>query len=81
MFFLLDKFAALRLDPVEGPLRDGRLPHPSPPVLNDLRQLRACYGERPGEFLSKVAVAATARGVSQSNGPPLSRRHLAWLVT
>jgi type IV secretion system protein VirD4 len=76
--FLLDEFAALgRLDPVERAF--GLMAGYGIqlwPILQDLHQLRACYGERSGTFLSNaglvqifnVADIDTASCVSKSIG-------------
>ena len=78
VLFLLDEFAALgRLDPVERAF--GLMAGYGIqlwPILRDLHQLRACYGERSGTFLSNaglvqifnVADIDTASWVSKSIG-------------
>ena len=62
MLFLLDEFAALgRLDPVERAMGlMAGLGIQLWPILQDLHQLRATYGQRAGTFLSNAGLVQVA---------------------
>ena len=75
MLFLLDEFAALgRLEPVERAM--GLMAGYGLqlwPILQDMHQLRALYGERAGTFLSNAGVIQTFGVNDHATADMLSR--------
>ncbi|MBI0539136.1 type IV secretory system conjugative DNA transfer family protein [Roseomonas sp. KE2513] len=75
VLFLLDEFAALgRLDPVERAMGlMAGLGIQLWPILQDLHQLRATYGQRAGTFLSNAGLVQVASPADLETATWLSR--------
>lgn len=75
VLFLLDEFAALgRLDPVERAIGlMAGLGLQLWPILQDLHQLRATYGQRAGTFLSNAGLVQVASPADLETAQWLSR--------